>query len=411
MDTSNLRKTHHKLMDFLVKNNYSKHTLWRTKKCIRLALEVGSSPEITSYEDLFFLGAKKYGYKAGGVGHVWLKTYLGNVKQFDQKGVYPGDVGSRNGFLAPTSLYDQLNSYFQLIIDRHIDLGESLEKRKKTVWIESRAGLNFFNHLQNYGAGTLQDVENKMVYTFFFKEEQQIRGKDYCSLIKAVLKTAVQLHKEQAQKILDMLPVIRTVRKNFQYLTPEETMKIRQCLVDKNSGLTHLERSIGWLLYFLGLRGTDITNLKPENIDWINDRIHLIQSKTGEPLTVPMNAAIGNELFDYITLERPKDYVDRVMVRRRRPFGELKNPRLIVGKIFKKAGVRTSEGAKGLRVLRHHLVTYLLSYGIECEIVSSIVGHRSPESIKPYADADIEHLRECSLSVAEYPVSDKLFEL
>lgn len=411
MDTSNLRKNHQKLMAFLVKNGYNRDVLRQTRKCIRLALDIGSSPEITSYEELFFLVVKKCGFKPVEGRYKSFKSYMGNVKLFDQNGVYPGGSGSKNGFLAPTPLYDQLNTVFQLIIDHHFEIGESLDKRKKTVWTESRAAMNFFKHVQNCGAKTLTDVENKMVYTFFFNGEHQIRGKDYCNLVKAVLKTAVQLYGEPVQKILEMLPGIKAGKKNFQYLTPEESMKIRQCLEDKNSGLTHLERSIGWLLYFLGLRGTDIANLKPENIDWRNDRIHLIQSKTGEPLTVPMNAAIGNELFDYITLERPKDAVNTLMVTKNWPYNELKQLGSIVGRIFKKAGVRTSEGTKGLRVLRHHLVAYLLSYGIECNVVSSIVGHRSPESIKPYADTDIEHLRECSVSVAEYPVSDKLFEI
>lgn len=54
MDTSNLRKTHQKLMDFLVKNGYKKDSLLETKKCISLVLEAGTSPEITSYEELFF---------------------------------------------------------------------------------------------------------------------------------------------------------------------------------------------------------------------------------------------------------------------------------------------------------------------------------------------------------------------
>ena len=335
---------------------------------------------------------------------------MGNVKQFDRKGIYPGG-GFRNRFLAPLSLYDQLTTFFQSAIDYHFEFGGIHEKRKKTVWTEARAAMNFYRHLQDCGAETFHDVENRMVYTFFFNGEQQIRGKDYCSLVKSALKTAVQLYGEPAQKILEMLPVIKAGNKNFQYLTAEESKKIRECLENGGSGLTHFERSIGWLLYFLGLRGTDITKLKPENIDWEYDRIHLIQSKTGEPLTMPMNAAIGNELFDYITKERPKNTVTTVMVTKTRPHSELKYLGRIVGKLFEKAGVRTDGGTKGLRVLRHHLVTYLLSHGVECDVVSSLVGHRSPESLKPYADADIEHLRECSISVAEYPVSNELFEL
>lgn len=148
---------------------------------------------------------------------------------------------------------------------------------------------------------------------------------------------------------------------------------------------------------------------KFENIDWKRDQIHLVQSKTGEPLAMPMNAAIGSELFDYITTERPENLLNTVMVAKSRPHGELKSLGSVVTKLFKKAGVRTDGGTKGLRVLRHHLVTYLLSHGVECDVVSSIVGHSSPESVKPYAD--IEHLRECSVSVAAYPVPNELFEI
>jgi len=68
-------------------------------------------------------------------------------------------------------------------------------------------------------------------------------------------------------------------------------------------------------------------------------------------------------------------------------------------------------GAKGLRVFRHHFVTCLLTKGVECEVVSSLVGHQSPESLKPYVDADIEHLKECSIDISSYPVNLNIFEL
>lgn len=411
MDTSNLRKTHQKLMDFLVENGYKKDSLLQTKTCIRLALEAGTSPEITSYKELFFLEARKRGYKPKEQRYRSLMTYMGNVKQFDLEGIYPSGPGSKNGFLAPQPLYNQLNPTFQSAIDHHVEFGGLHGKQEKTVWTESRASMNFFKHLQDRGAETFHDIENRMVYTFFFNGERQIRGRDYCNLVRTALKTVVPLYGEPVQKVLEMLPAIKAGKKNFQYLTQEESMKIRGCLEKEDSGLTHLERSTGWLLYFLGLRGTDITKLKFGNIDWKRDRIHLVQSKTGEPLTLPMNAAVGNELFDYITTERPGNTINTIMLTNSRPHGELKSLGGVVTKLFKKAGVRIDGGTKGLRVLRHHLVTYLLSHGVECDVVSSIVGHSSPESIKPYADADIEHLRECSVSVAAYPVPNELFEI
>lgn len=411
MDTTNLQKSHHLLIGHLIKNKYGKDALGLTRRCIRLALDVGALPEITSYEDLFFREVEKCGFKPEEERYKHLRTYMGNVKQFDLKGIYPGVSGSPNRFLAPPLLYDQLNPVFQSAIDHHLEVGGSQGKRKKTVYTESRAAMNFFKCLQNYGAYTFQQVEDRMIYSFFFDGERQIRGKDYCRLVKRVLQTAIGLHGDAVRKILESLPAIKSGNKNFQYLTQEESARIRGCLENGDSGLTHLERSIGWMLYFLGLRGTDIMSLKPENIDWKHDRICLVQSKTEKLLTAPMNAAIGNELFDYITTERPEKDTKAILVSRSRPYGGLRCLGGIVGKIFDKAGVRTAGGARGLRVLRHHLVTYLLSRGVECEVVSSIVGHGSPESLKPYVDADIEHLRECAVSITGYPVADKLFDI
>ena len=79
-------------------------------------------------------------------------------------------------------------------------------------------------------------------------------------------------------------------------------------------------------------------------------------------------------------------------------------------KIFKTAGIRIGQGEKGVRVFRHHFVTHLLSNGVLCEVVSRLAGHHSPESIKSYADADYEHLKECAVDISSYPVDARIFE-
>jgi len=56
----------------------------------------------------------------------------------------------------------------------------------------------------------------------------------------------------------------------------------------------------------LGLRVGDITRLKFENIDWQNNRITLIQSKTSHPICLPLLKDVGWALIDYIQHGRPK---------------------------------------------------------------------------------------------------------
>jgi Phage integrase family. len=140
-----------------------------------------------------------------------------------------------------------------------------------------------------------------------------------------------------------------------------------------------------------------------------NEVVSLMQSKTGEPLSLPMNVHIGNELFDYLTIERANAELEGPILRQQRSTDRsLGTVAGILSKIFKIAGIRPNAFG-GLRLMRHNLVTTLLGQSTACEVVSSIVGHRCPESLRHYADSDIDHLRACALSIEDYPMPPKLF--
>ena len=57
------------------------------------------------------------------------------------------------------------------------------------------------------------------------------------------------------------------------------------------------------------------------------------------------------------------------------------------------------------------MATSLLANEVAIPVISSILGHTSPESVNPYVDADIEHLRECALDISGYPIAEEVFEL
>ncbi len=408
MDTSYLERNHQKLLDFLIEKGYHRDALRLTKKVIRFTLTDGAKPSIKTYEQLFEYEVKKLGYKEPEGRYKSLKAYFGSVKRFDLYGKYPCGKGEKSGFYIKDSSYLKLNGYYQDAVSILVETASKSEYSEKSQSVRRNAFIQFCLHIQLCGANSFNEVSNTMVYSFFHNGINQIRGKDYCGLLRSSLKSIIKEYGLVIQEIINALPHIKRVYRNFDYLTMEESRKIRECLESDDSVLTHQERSVGWILYFYGLRGSDITNLKFNNIDWVHDRISIVQSKTNNPLTLPLNAAVGNSLYDYITHERPQNDSDTVLTCSSYPYNKLKYLRQIVVKIFKAAGIRTEKGAKGVRVMRHHLVTYLLSHGVECATVSSIVGHSSPESIKPYADADIEHLRACSLSISDYPINSKL---
>ena len=260
MDISNLKQNHQLLMDYLSQNGYGKDALGLTRRCISLALSIGDTPSIKSYEDLFFYEVNKRKYRANEGRYKSLRGYMGTLKVFDLEGKYPN--GKPTGFLAPVSLFDQLNEHYQNLANFHLRNGRINGKLEKTVWVEFRAVINFYKHLQDNDAETLADITPQIIYSFFHDGNRQIRGFYYCQLIKAAMKVLIIGHENRANTIMSYLPAIKRGNKNFQYLSQEESAQIRACIEDNQNELTTGERTIGWLLYFYGLRGTDITSLQ-----------------------------------------------------------------------------------------------------------------------------------------------------
>jgi site-specific recombinase XerD len=409
MDTTHLQSTKHLLLDYLIEKGYKDDTLWMTRKCLTIAIEEGYKPEIRSYEDFYGYAAQQLGYQPGEPRDKKLKSYIGLLWNFDINGKFPH--GFATGFMAGPSKHEQLSNEFKGIIDKHSVMRRAEGKADKTIYTEYRAGLNFFLFMQDCGANALTDIEARMIYGFFHDGNEVIRRGSYCHLVKMVLGTVVDKHRESAWRIIRLLPKIREPRKLFDYLLPEESRKVYDCLKNEQSSLSHLERAVGWIVYFVGLRGTDIASMSMQNIDWKHERIHLVQSKTGVPLNLPLNAAMGNSLFDYITVERPPVDSEKIFFHATRPHTEFQEIGSIINKVFDAAGVRAQGRARGIRVMRHHLVTSLLAKGTDCATVSSIVGHKNEESLHPYVDTDIEHLKTCAISIERYPVDNRVFAI
>lgn len=410
MDISNLKASHVQLMDFLTDNGYCKDVKSNVRRCIKMVLDIGGSPDICCYEDIFNRVVGDHNLSVGSPRYNRLKHGIGTVWAFDTQGKYP-DMKS-TGFMATPTIVDGLNSCFRDLAESHLTNGAINGKRKKTVYTEYRAAVNLYAHFQREGAASLEDATPAMVYSFFHDGDRQTRGGDYRSLVCAALKSVSGNQQPSAKRILSWMPIIKRKRKIFEFLTPEEGASIRGALEDEGNCLSSFDRAVGWLLYFCGLRGTDIANLQLGSIDWENDRICLVQSKTGYPLTLPMNAAVGNSLFDYVTTRDPKVNGSGPVFVPKRPSGSVsERVTSAVARVFKTSGVRVDGGTKGVRVFRHHFVTHLLSNGVLCEVVTRLAGHHSPESIKFYADADYEHLRECAIDISAYPVDDRIFTL
>ena len=52
----------------------------------------------------------------------------------------------------------------------------------------------------------------------------------------------------------------------------------------------------------------------------------------------------------------------------------------------------------------------MIEHGISQPVISEALGHINPNSLNHYLSTDIVHLRQCALSIEEFPVDEEVFQ-
>lgn len=402
MDLKNLKKSYPMLISFMETNGYSKEYIRKFQFEISFILREGETPKWRSYDDVYL------SYVEQDVPKFVLKTkriIIRAIERFDLNGMLPGRFQPK---VLSNGKYDLLCDEFKGIINFYRRLTISSEKKSSVINQEIFIVTSFLLFLQEKKVFSLESVKEADVVNFFIKGGKTIKCYTYRAKIAMVLKACVSHISERiCFRILSYIPNIKQTRKNIQYLTENEIVSIKAALTKVDSTLSLRDKAIGLLAFYLGLRNSDIAGLTFADIDWALDRIHIRQQKTGIPIEFPLNASIGNAIYDYIINERPSTKCQSIFVSKVPPFIRLDNNSMyyISKVIMKVANVRLTHGDRmGFHLFRHHLATSMLSKGVPGPIISQTLGHTSPSSIEPYLSADFTHLKTCALSIEHFPI-------
>jgi site-specific recombinase XerD len=162
-------------------------------------------------------------------------------------------------------------------------------------------------------------------------------------------------------------------------------------------------KAIVFLALKLGLRDCDVINLTFQEIDWRNDKIRLLQKKTGKPLALPLLPDVGNALMEYIQKERPKrdERYPYVFLRKQAPYNKIASAYHICSRLLKRLGIKPVNGvATGVHVFRYTMVHRLLAAKTPHQVITDALGHISKESDKPYLSMEESMLRMCALDLS-----------
>ncbi|MFO8055617.1 MAG: site-specific integrase [Bacteroidales bacterium] len=178
--------------------------------------------------------------------------------------------------------------------------------------------------------------------------------------------------------------------------------------IDRSSRTGKRNYAIILLAARLGLRASDIINLKFKNLLWERDVIRIRQYKTGNELELPLLPEIGNALIDYLKYSRPVSDDPHVFLVARSPFNPMCRSGVgaVVQNAFSTASIATGNRKHGPHALRHSLAGFLLESRVTLPVISEVLGHEKSESTRFYLRVDVTSLKKCMLEV---PSVDPLF--
>ena len=148
----------------------------------------------------------------------------------------------------------------------------------------------------------------------------------------------------------------------------------------------------------LGLRACDVIALKLTDIDWLRGEIRVVQSKTSNPVILPLTQDVGEALKDYILNARPSTADNEIFLRINAPHKRLAAA-VTVGEIYRGCCISAGLPANArFHNLRRALGTSMVTNGISVYDVAQVFGDRNVNSTIPYLATDAKHLKMCALS-------------
>ena len=192
----------------------------------------------------------------------------------------------------------------------------------------------------------------------------------YFSTIK---ETAIQIEKIYRPKTEKLLPNV---------LSKEEIKKI----LNAHSNIKH--KTMLSLIYSCGLRRSELSNLKPNDIDSGRNLVIIRQAKGKKDRIAPLSPAILMLLRDYYKAFKPLNWLFEGQNK-----GEKYDERSLA-QVLKQALVKSNiKKPVSLHWLRHSYATHLLESGTDLRYIQEILGHKSSRTTEIYTHVSTKSLQ------------------
>lgn len=302
---------------------------------------------------------------------------------------------------------DTVNKYklqYQLILKKFLDNLKIKELSDKYIYRNKREIIIFFKYLWSKDIYDISKITNDIIFNYICTLDKYSQGNKYniVSKLRGLLKFMYfnQYIKTDLSLCIPKIPINHNNKIPHTIWSSEDIEKLLKS-IDTSTNVGKRDYAILTILIYLGLRFTDVKNLKFENIDWKKNVINLNQNKTKKYITLPLLNNVGTAIIDYIKNGRPNVNSKYIFLNNKNEkFTPNSDFSYVLKKYLKLANIDiSSEKYIGTYSLRHSLATTLLQNRTQLSTISSILGHTDINNTAIYLKVDIPSLRECCLDL------------
>ncbi|AJR26687.1 tyrosine-type recombinase/integrase [Sphingobium sp. YBL2] len=216
------------------------------------------------------------------------------------------------------------------------------------------------------------------------------------SLLVTIMRSFLRFLIGQGQcrpALLHAIPSVQRYRLSTlpRYVDPATIERIiSACPTDRPVQIR--DKAIILLLARLGLRASDIRDMRLDDIDWRSGHL-IVKGKSRRSERLPLPQDVGDAILAYLSTARPKAIDRHLFLRAHAPFRSLSSSAEIAGIVARTLERSGIEGLPtGSHIFRHSLATNMLRAGAGLESVGTILRHSSPETTAIYAKVDLPML-------------------
>jgi len=195
--------------------------------------------------------------------------------------------------------------------------------------------------------------------------------------------------------LIAVVPTVRTPRAAVspRWLTSADTEQLLRS-IDRSKATGKRRYAVILCMIHLGIRVGDVARLSLDDIDWREGTVQVANHKPDRPYRLPLPQRLGKALADYLVKARPVSQQREIFLSHRAPRGIPATTASLKGVMryaWRCAGL--NEKFSGTHVLRHSAATRMRQKGVSMKSIADVLGHKSVQTTKVYAQVNLPGLR------------------